>query len=133
RPPEELNRVTEAGQHFGFPYRYGSDLVDDQYSTDTPASGFTPAALEMPAHSAGLGIEFYTGEMFPDEYRDQLFAAYHGSWNRNPPQGYVIRLMRFDAEGNVQGYEDFATGWLIGEQYWGRPVDIEQAPDGALL
>ncbi len=133
RPPEELNRVTEVGQHFGFPYRYGKDLVDEQYPTDKDESAFTPAALELPPHTAGLGIEFYTGEMFPEEYRNQLFGAYHGSWNRNPPQGYNILLMRFDDNGEVQGYEEFATGWLIGEEYWGRPVDIAQAPDGALL
>lgn len=132
RPPEELNRVTEAGQHFGFPYRHGKDLVDDEYSTDMSASDFTPPVLEMPAHTAGLGIEFYTGEQFPAEYQNQLFAAYHGSWNRNPPRGYKVRLMRFE-DGEAVSYEDFATGWLIGEDYWGRPVDMEVMADGSLL
>lgn len=131
-PPEELNNVTEPGQHFGFPYRYGKDLVDNEYATDMPEAAFTPATLEMPAHNAGLGMSFYTGDAFPTEYTNQLFVAYHGSWNRNPPDGYNIRLMRFENNKAVS-YENFATGWLQGENYWGRPVDIEQMPDGSLL
>src|SRR5690606_20568219 len=110
-PPEELNTVTEAGQHFGFPYRYGTDFVDSEHSTAQPASAFTPPVLELPAHTAGLGIEFYTGNQFPAQYRNQLFAAYHGSWNRDPIAGYVIRLMRFEGAQAV-GFEDFATGWI---------------------
>src|SRR5690606_20123121 len=81
-PPEELNRVTQAGQHFGFPHRYGKDLVDEEYPSTLSASDFVPAVLAMPAHNAGLGIQFYTGAQFPAEYRNQLFAAYHGSRNR---------------------------------------------------
>lgn len=131
-PPEELNVATEAGQHFGFPYRYGMDLVDPEYETDRAASEFTPAVLELPAHNAGLGVAFYTGTQFPDEYRNQLFAAYHGSWNRNPIDGYNLRLMRFE-DNKAVSYEEFATGWLQDNSYWGRPVDVKQAPDGALL
>ena len=138
-PPEELNRVTRTGQHFGYPYRYGKDLVDNEFTTTMSDEDFTPAVLEMPAHTAGLGIEFYTGSQFPATYRGQMFAAYHGSWNRNPPQGYLIRLMKF-ANGTAFEFEDFATGWLVtdpddaGRQvYWGRPVDLEQTPDGSLL
>lgn len=138
-PPEELNRVTDAGQHFGFPHRYGKGLVDIEFPTTMRDTEFTPAVLEMPAHTAGLGLEFYTGSQFPAQYRGQLFAAYHGSWNRNPPQGYLIRLMRFE-NGTAQSYEDFASGWLVEDPneagrlvYWGRPVDFEQTPDGSLL
>ncbi|MDT8397214.1 MAG: PQQ-dependent sugar dehydrogenase [Pseudomonadales bacterium] len=131
-PPEELNHAPVAGLHFGFPYRYGKTLVDSDYSTSLSASDFTPAALEIPAHNAGLGIEFYTGSSFPAQYRNQLFAAYHGSWNRNPPDGYKIRLMRFENNQAV-GFEDFASGWMIDDKYWGRPVDIELMPDGSML
>jgi Glucose/sorbosone dehydrogenases len=131
-PPEELNRVTQAGQHFGFPHRYGKNLVDEEYPTNLSESDFVPAVLEMPAHNAGLGMQFYTGSQFPAEYRNQLFVAYHGSWNRNPIDGYRIRLMRFEGDVAVS-YEDFMTGWLEDNQYWGRPVDIEQTADGALL
>lgn len=132
KPPEELNRATEAGQHFGFPYYYGKDLEDSEYPTDMSADEFQGSVLDMPAHTAGLGIKFYEGDMFPSEYQGQLFAAYHGSWNRNPPQGYKLRLMRFENNEPVS-YEDFATGWLIDDQYWGRPVDVEEMPDGSLL
>ncbi|MES2626741.1 MAG: PQQ-dependent sugar dehydrogenase [Pseudomonadota bacterium] len=131
-PPEELNNVTEAGQHFGFPYRYGKDLVDNEFSTTMKDDEFTPASVELPAHNAGLGIEFYTGEQFPDSYENQLFAAYHGSWNRDPIDGYKIRLIRFEDNKPV-GFEDFATGWAQDNKYWGRPVDVEQASDGSLL
>jgi len=131
-PPEELNNVTAAGQHFGFPYRYGKGLVDSDYTTTLQDADFTPATLELPAHNAGLGIQFYTGSSFPAEYRNQLFAAYHGSWNRNPIDGYRVRLMRFE-NGKAVGYEDFASGWMTENSYWGRPVDIEQLDDGSLL
>lgn len=133
RPPEELNRVTEPGRHYGFPHRYGKDLVDEDFPSDLAADEFVPAAVEFPAHSAGLGIEFYTGEMFPDEYRNELFLASHGSWNRNPPRGYAIRRVHFEDDQPTGDFEDFVSGWLIDERYWGRPVDIEIAPDGALL
>jgi glucose/arabinose dehydrogenase len=131
-PPEELNNVTAAGQHFGFPYRYGKALVDGDYKTTLADSDFTPATLEMPAHNAGLGIDFYNGSQFPAAYQGQLFSAYHGSWNRDPVDGYRIRLMKFDNNKAVS-YEDFASGWAEDNKYWGRPVDIEEMADGSLL
>jgi glucose/arabinose dehydrogenase len=131
-PPEELNVVTTAGQHFGFPYRYGKTILDNEFTTTMGANEFTPAILEMPAHNAGLGIEFYNGDQFPATYTNQLFAAYHGSWNRDPIDGYKIRLMRFENNKAVS-FEDFATGWLQDNSYWGRPVDVEQTQDGSLL
>jgi glucose/arabinose dehydrogenase len=131
-PPEELNNVTAAGQHFGFPYRYGKEVVDSEHGTAMTPESFTPATLELPAHNAGLGIQFYTGTQFPATYRNQLFAAYHGSWNRNPIDGYKVRLLRFENDKAVS-YEDFASGWVEDNKYWGRPVDIEQGADGALL
>ena len=83
--------------------------------------------------AALLGMRFYTGDQFPSSYENQLFIAAHGSWNRNPPDGY--RLYRAIIEdGKATGYEVFADGWLTPEHnYWGRPVDVIQAPDGALL
>ncbi|HEY7840263.1 MAG TPA: sorbosone dehydrogenase family protein [Gammaproteobacteria bacterium] len=132
RPPEELNHAPKPGLHFGFPYRFGKALVDDSFPTTMTDSDFTPAAVELPAHNAALGIEFYTGGMFPAEYRHQLFIASHGSWNRDPPDGYRIALARF-TDNRAVSWEPFATGWLIDEKFWGRPVDIEQMPDGSLL
>jgi glucose/arabinose dehydrogenase len=132
-PPEELNHAPAPGMHFGFPHRYGADLADDEYPTDQAASAFTPPAVAFPAHNALLGMRFYTGDQFPASYGNQLFIAAHGSWNREPPDGY--RLYRAIIEdGEATGYEVFADGWLTPENtYWGRPVDVIQAPDGALL
>jgi len=132
RPPEELNHAPEAGLHFGFPYRYGKGLVDTTFNTTLPASAFQPAALEMPAHIAPLGMRFYTGSSFPAEYRNQIFLAEHGSWNRSKPQGYRVSLVRLQ-DNRVVSYEHFVTGWLMDEKYWGRPVDVMVMPDGALL
>ena len=132
RPPEEINHAPEAGMHFGFPYRYGKNLVDDTYTTTLTDSDFQPAAVELPAHNACLGIEFYTGKMFPASYQQQAIVACHGSWNRNPPDGYRLSLVKFDNNRAI-GYEHFASGWLQDEHYWGRPADVEMLADGSLL
>jgi glucose/arabinose dehydrogenase len=132
-PPDELNHAPRPGLHFGFPYRYGKDLVDASFTTDRAASAFTPAAIEFPAHNAPLGMRFYTGKQFPREYQGDLFVAAHGSWNREVPDGYAVFRVRME-NGKAVDYEPFATGWLIdNKEYWGRPVDVEQLPDGSLL
>ena len=132
RPPEEVNHAPEAGLHFGFPYRYGKNLVDTTYSTKLTDKDFQPAAVELPAHNACLGIEFYRGTMFPAAYQQQAFVACHGSWNRNPPDGYRVSLIKFE-DNRAVTYEHFATGWLQEEHYWGRPNDVEMLADGSLL
>ena len=111
QPPEELNRVTTRNQHFGFPYRYGKSLVDEEFPTTQPASAFAPAAVEFPAHNALLAVRFYEGEGFPAGYSDDVFIAAHGSWNRSVPDGYKIFRLKME-DGEPQGYEDFAAGWL---------------------
>jgi glucose/arabinose dehydrogenase len=85
------------------------------------------------AHVAALGLTFYTGDMFPESYRGQIFIAQHGSWNRSEKVGYDILLVRLDPKGRVEGSEVFASGWLQGQDNWGRPNDVLQMPDGALL
>ena len=132
RPPEEINHAPAAGLHFGFPYRYGKNLVDTTYSTSLTDKDFQAAAVELPAHNACLGIEFYRGTMFPAAYQQQAFVACHGSWNRNPPDGYRVSLIKFENNHAVT-YEHFATGWLQDEHYWGRPNDVEMLEDGSLL
>jgi glucose/arabinose dehydrogenase len=132
RPPEELNHAPEPGLHFGFPYRYGRNLVDDTYPTTMTDADFTPATVELPAHNAPLGARFYTGKSFPAEYQNQIFIAHHGSWNRNPPDGYLISLVRL-RDNAAPTYEVFASGWLIDEKYWGRPSYLEIMADGSLL
>jgi glucose/arabinose dehydrogenase len=132
-PPEELNHAPTAGLHFGFPYRYGKALVDPEFKTELKESDFTPPALELPPHNAPLGMRFYTGGSFPDSYKNQIFIASHGSWNRNPPDGYRIFSVKLENNKAVS-YEVFASGWLNEEHnFWGRPVDMVMMKDGSML
>jgi glucose/arabinose dehydrogenase len=131
-PPDELNRAPERGLHYGFPYCHGSDISDPEFGTLRPCSEFTPPMQELGPHVAALGMRFYTGSMFPEEYRDQIFIAEHGSWNRVVPIGYRITLVLLENSEPV-GYEVFAEGWLQGRSAWGRPVDLMVLPDGSLL
>ncbi len=131
-PPDELGHAPEAGRHFGFPYCHGANTPDPRFGKRRSCDEFTPEAIALGPHVAPLGMRFYTGAMFPREYRYQIFIAEHGSWNRIPPIGY--RISRVRLEGNrAVAYEVFADGWLQGEKAWGRPVDVLVMPDGALL
>ncbi|MGB5552682.1 MAG: sorbosone dehydrogenase family protein [Thermoanaerobaculia bacterium] len=131
-PPDELNRAPSPGLHFGFPYCHGGDIPDPQFGERRECNETVPPAAKLGPHVAALGMRFYSGESFPDEYRHQIFIAEHGSWNRSTPIGYRITLARL--EGNkVTSYEVFAEGWLQGDDAWGRPVDLHVAPDGSLL
>ncbi len=78
-------------------------------------------------------MRFYTGVQFPESYRNQIFIAEHGSWNRSSKVGYRVTVVRLDATGKAVSYEPFAQGWLSGERAWGRPADVLVAPDGSLL
>jgi glucose/arabinose dehydrogenase len=128
-PADELNHAPRAGMHFGFPYCHQGDLPDPKYGR--PCAGFTPPARKLGAHVAALGMRFYTGAMFPPEYRGQIFIAEHGSWNRSSKVGYRVSLARLEGS-RVVAYQPFAQGWLRDESAWGRPVDLELLPDGSL-
>jgi len=131
-PPDELNRAPRKGLHFGFPYVHGKNIRDPEFGARGKPAGFTPPEWELPAHVASLGMRFYTGTMFPPGYRGQVFIAEHGSWNRSIPIGYRVSLVR--VVGNrAASYEVFADGWLEGGKAWGRPVDVQEIPDGSLL
>ena len=132
-PSDELNRATQAGQHFGFPYCHQGDLADPEFGAGKSCSAYTGPAAMMGAHVANLGLTFYTGTLFPDNYKGQLFVARHGSWNRSEKVGYDIALVRFDAAGQALEPEVFARGWLQGQHDWGRPNDVLQLTDGSLL
>jgi len=133
RPPGELNRVTARGQHFGFPYCHGGDIADPQYGGERDCRDFVAPAQKLGPHVAPLGVLFYTGKMFPESYRNQVFIAEHGSWNRSQKIGYRITLVRLNGSDAVS-YAPFAEGWLHdGGQVSGRPVDLLQLPDGSLL
>lgn len=132
RPPDELNRAPRKGMHFGFPYWHGKDIPDPEFGRKMKPEEFTKPEMELGPHVASLGMRFYTGTMFPEEYRNQIFIAEHGSWNRSTPIGYRVTLVRLRA-GRPVSYETFAGGWLQGRTAWGRPVDVQEMPDGALL
>jgi glucose/arabinose dehydrogenase len=131
-PPDELNRAPRAGLNFGFPYCHGGDASDPEFGRKHPCSEFTPPAIKLGPHVAALGMRFYTGTMFPQRYRGQIFIAEHGSWNRSEKIGYRVTLVRVEGDRAVS-YEPFAEGWLHGGRVSGRPVDVEVMPDGALL
>jgi hypothetical protein len=132
-PPDELNHAPNPGLNFGFPHCFGKDIADPEFGREAPCGRFTPPDWEFPAHVAALGIRFYTGTQFPADYRNQLFVAQHGSWNRTKPLGYRVALVRFN-NGKPVSEEAFAEGWLkADDQVLGRPVDVLTMPDGALL
>ncbi|MBI2750526.1 MAG: sorbosone dehydrogenase family protein [Burkholderiales bacterium] len=128
-PADELNHAPRAGMHFGFPHCHQGDTPDPQYGRDCAA--FTPPAQKLGPHVAALGMRFYTGKMFPPEYRNQVLIAEHGSWNRSKKIGYRLTLVRLEGNRPVS-YQPFAQGWLQGESAWGRPVDLEVLPDGSI-
>lgn len=133
RPPELLTRV-EAGGFYGWPYCIweGERAVPDpDLGSPERCRNVARPSLLYQAHSAPLGLAFYTGSQFPAEYRGNLFIALHGSWNRSAPTGYKVIRVRFDGSGPTA--EDFATGWLAGSRVRGRPVDIAVGPDGSLF
>jgi glucose/arabinose dehydrogenase len=132
-PGDELNHAPHAGMHFGYPWCHQGDSLDPEFGHGKTCADYTAPALKLGAHVAALGLTFYTGSMFPPEYRKQLFIAQHGSWNRSEKVGCNIILVRFDGKGNVLDQELFATGWLQGDDCWGRPNDVLQMPDGSLL
>ena len=118
--------------HFGFPHCHQGDLPDPEFGRSRKCEEFQAPARKLGAHVAALGMRFYTGTQFPAEYRNQVFIAEHGSWNRSMPIGYRITLVRLK-ENRAVGNEVFAEGWLQGFRAWGRPVDVVVMPDGALL
>jgi glucose/arabinose dehydrogenase len=132
-PPGEINRQTAAGQHFGFPYYGGGNIRTNEYANDEVPADVVFPAVETTAHAADLGMHFYTGNMFPDRYRNAIFSAQHGSWNRTTPVGARVMVTFIDDEGNATT-EPFAEGWIDENgEYLGRPVDIAQLRDGSIL
>jgi glucose/arabinose dehydrogenase len=129
-PPEEIDIIKE-GNHYGWPYCYGDRIPDPKYNKADFCKNTTPPVFQMQAHSAPLGLTFYTGKLFPPQYRGDLFVAFHGSWNRSVPTGYKVVLIKIK-NGKPEGIEDFATGWLKGSRAWGRPVDVVVGPNGGL-
>ncbi|MEQ6915929.1 PQQ-dependent sugar dehydrogenase [Halomonas aquatica] len=134
-PPGEINRQTEKGQNFGFPWFGGGSVRTNDYQDEEVPADVVFPVVETVAHAADLGMMFYTGSMFPEHYQGGVFSAQHGSWNRTEPIGARVMFTPVDAEGNVTGETiPFAEGWLDENgEYLGRPVDVAQLHDGSLL
>jgi glucose/arabinose dehydrogenase len=132
-PDDELDHAPKAGMHFGFPYCHGKDVSDPRFGPGHDCAQYTPPEIGLGAHVASLGMRFYTGSAFPEDYRGQIFIAEHGSWNRSKPIGYRVVVARPAVQGPKR-LEIFAEGWLEPNgKAWGRPADVLVAPDGALL
>jgi glucose/arabinose dehydrogenase len=134
-PPCELNRAPRAGLDFGFPYCHGGTIADPELGKLGRCEDSVPPVQALGPHVAPLGVKFYTGTMFPEKYRNQVFIAEHGSWNRSPAAGktgYRVTMVRLSGT-KATGYEPFMEGFLDGDTVLGRPVDVLVAPDGSLL
>jgi len=133
-PSDKLNHITRLGEHFGYPYCHQGNIPDPKFAMGHKCSEFVPPVLNLGAHVAPLGMKFYTGNQFPAEYKDNIFIAEHGSWNRHTYQGGRIERVIVSPDGKSAKQEIFASGWITGQRaYFGRPDDILQAPDGSLL
>jgi glucose/arabinose dehydrogenase len=134
QPPGELNRATQAGQNFGFPWYGGGTVRTVEYKDDPVPAGVVNPQAEMAPHAADLGLMFYTGNMFPQQYRGGIFSAQHGSWNRTKPIGARVMFTPVKADGTADKPQVFAEGWLTENgEYIGRPVDVAMLRDGSLL
>lgn len=132
-PNDTLHHVTRKGMNFGFPFCHQGDLIDNEYGKGRSCKEFDPPTFKLGPHVAALGMRFYTGKQFPAEYKNNIFIAEHGSWNRVKKTGYNVSRVVLDGKGKVVKYEPFATGFLQGETFWGRPADVQVMPDGSLL
>jgi glucose/arabinose dehydrogenase len=133
-PPGELNRQTAFGQHFGFPWYGGGSVRTNEYKGSEPPADHVLPEVEMDAHAADLGMTFYSGKMFPAQYRGGIFSAQHGSWNRTTPIGARVMFTSVNDDGSVGETTVFADGWIDENgEYLGRPVDIAQLRDGSIL
>jgi glucose/arabinose dehydrogenase len=133
-PSDKLNMISKVVEHFGYPYCHQGNLPDPKFAMGHKCSEFTPPVLNLGAHVAPLGMKFYTGSQFLSEYKDNIFIAEHGSWNRHKYQGARIVRVIVDPQGKHPRMQDFASGWIKGDHdYYGRPDDLIVAKDGSLL
>jgi glucose/arabinose dehydrogenase len=132
-PQDELNRVTKMGEDFGAPYCYQGNIPDPEFGWGHSCGEFTPPVGLTGPHAGTLGMRFYTGNMFPKSYKNVIFVARHGSWNRSKKFGGDVAVVKLNKDGTVKSIEPFLTGFLENNSYVGRPVDVMQMKDGSLL
>lgn len=133
-PPEELNKATEAGKNYGFPWYSGGTVRTAEYANEPIPSGVVDPEVELDAHAASLGMMFYTGEMLPEDYKGGVFIAQHGSWNRTEPIGARLIFVPINDKEQASAPSIIMSGWIMSDGgYMGRPVDVVQLADGSLL
>lgn len=132
-PEDELNRITKAGEHFGAPYCHQGNLLDTDFGWGKSCSDYTAPVGLLGPHSAALGMRFYTGNMFPKAYKNVIFIARRGSWNRSVKVGGDVVVVKLNKDGTMKSMEPFITGFIENNNYIGRPVDVMQMKDGSLL
>jgi glucose/arabinose dehydrogenase len=129
--PPDLVTILRQNQNFGWPNCQPPDATPQTAGAD--CSGITPPTIGIQAHSAPLGLAFYTGQQFPGDYANDLFVAQHGSWNRTPPAEPKLLRVHFNGSQPVSA-RDFATGWQAADgSRSGRPAGVVVAPDGSLI
>jgi glucose/arabinose dehydrogenase len=134
QPNDKLNRLANPGKdNFGYPYCHGGDIPDPQFGWGHSCDEFTKPVVQLGPHSAPLGMRFYTGHMFPAQYRNAIFIARHGSWNKTHKIGGDVVVAHLNPDGTVKSVEPFITGFLVDNKYLGRPVDMEWLKDGSML
>jgi len=136
-PPDEINIIAK-DRNYGWPFCYGKNVHDDDFDSAIKKScrepETYPSHINIPAHSAPLGLSFFPEDGWPAGFRNNLLVAYHGSWNRSVPTGYKVVRYRLDSSGNFLGVDDFVTGWLTKNgTALGRPVDIMVRPGGTIF
>jgi glucose/arabinose dehydrogenase len=135
-PPETIYDLGQNGGDAGWPYCYGDRVPDRAFTKpgDNRCDNVLRPKVQMQAHSAPLGLEFYEASQFPADYRNNIYVAFHGSWNRSIPTGAKVVRIKLDDKGQpVGGAEDFITGWQnAAGKRWGRPVGVIVATDGSL-
>jgi glucose/arabinose dehydrogenase len=131
-PDDELNHAPRRGLHFGYPYCHQGDALDPEFGQGRSCSEYVPPLVKLGPHVAALGVRFYAGSMFPPEYQNRLIIALRGSWNRTQKTGFKLMQVTH-SPGQTPKFEGFAEGWLQGEEFWGRPVDVQAMRDGSLL
>ena len=133
-PEEKLNRLTQPGKdNFGYPYCHQGNIADQEFGWGHSCDEFTKPIALLGPHTAVLGMRFYTGNTFPSEYRNAIFIARHGSWNRTKKIGGDIVVARLSEDGAVKSIEPFITGFIENNNYVGRPADVEFVKDGSML
>jgi glucose/arabinose dehydrogenase len=133
-PEEKLNRLTQPGKdNFGYPYCHQGNIADQEFGWGHSCDEFTKPIALLGPHTAALGMRFYAGNTFPSEYRNAIFIARHGSWNRTKKIGGDIVVARLSEDGAVKSIEPFITGFIENNNYVGRPADVEFVKDGSML